>query len=238
MQPDKPVIKKFYKEASCEETALGYQILLDGRAAKTALKSPLIGQNETMAKEMVLEWQSQEEVIKPTSMPVTQRQMVLLDRNIEDEARWRQVVLDYLQTDLLCYRAEQPIELVKRQADAWDEALSWFEGVYGHHLNVTSGIMNVAQDPSMTKTMEAALQKMSLQDVFALCSFTQLTGSAVLALAIVQDAISPEKAFSMSRLDETFQAEKWGEDEEAQAREAMLKQSFENDLKWFALTRG
>ncbi len=236
---DRPeqVVKKFYDSVSFDQTPDGYQLLLDQRGAKTPAKKPLIVPTKELIAAVISEWQGQGETLDFATMPMSQRQMVFLDQATSEAARWRSVVVGYIQSDLLCYRAEQPPELVTRQEQQWGPVLAWAQKRLGAEFATTNGIISVPQDPALLAGLEKVLEQKSIAEIFILCSLTQITGSAVLALGVVEGEIAPEQGFTLSRLDETYQAEKWGEDSEAVEREAFLKASFDQDLHWLGLSR-
>jgi chaperone required for assembly of F1-ATPase len=56
---------------------------------------------------------------------------------------------------------------------------------------------------------------------------TTLTGSALLALALHQGAREAEQVWAAAHVDEDFNAEQWGADEEVIARKAARKRDFD-----------
>ena len=180
---DRPeqVVKKFYDSVSFDQTPDGYQLLLDRRGAKTPAKKSLIAPTKKMIAAIISEWQGQSETLDFATMPMSQRQMVFLDQSTSEAARWRSVVVGYIQSDLLCYRAEEPPELVARQERHWTPVLDWAQKRLGAALVVTNGIISVPQSPALSVALEQALLEKPIEDVFVLCSLTQITGSAMLA---------------------------------------------------------
>ncbi len=140
----------------------------------------------------------------------------------------------YLETDLVCHRADTPAALRERQQMVWAPYLSWFENEFGAVLNVAAGIIAVAQPEAAAASVKAALKDQPLEIVQALKTATSIAGSAVLSLALWRGAFPAEQIFEASRVDERFQEEQWGEDAEAKARENMMRDEF---MKAAALLR-
>ncbi|MHA7871102.1 MAG: ATP12 family protein, partial [Hyphococcus sp.] len=135
-------------------------------------------------------------------------------------------ILNYLSTDLLCYRAQRPDALVKRQCKIWDPYLHWFKSEFGVGLVSTTGIQAVQQPAEAVKAVETVLADCSPERLFALARMTKLTGSAVLALAGWKSFEDSVTIFAASRVDEYFQEEKWGVDQEAKVRENDIRNEF------------
>lgn len=228
-------IKKFYRQASVERTTDGYEIFLDGRAAKTPGRANLALPTEALAKAVAEEWNTPSDELEPAAMLLTQLSMSVIDLAGRDRQQWANEVLNYLRSDLLCYRADEPAELVERQASAWDPLLNWARESLGAPLRVTTGIIAVEQ-PSETIDLTARrLDTMNDWMLAGLAGATQVSGSAVIAMALAADAFPADDLFRAARLDEHFQAERWGTDAEAAAREARLKAAFMAVGRWLRL---
>ena len=68
------------------------------------------------------------------------------------------------------------------------------------------------------------------RDAFGLAALSVLvttTGSLVLALLLADHGWTPDAVWSAATLDERWQAEQWGTDEEAEVRLAGLRRSFD-----------
>ena len=238
-QAETPLPKRFYEEARAERAsdaeAAGYHITLDGRAAKTPARHPLATPHAPLADAMAAEWNAQGEKIDPATMPLTQRRMVVIDRAGADRAAWENIPRQYLQSDLLCYRAEEPEELVQRQQSVWNPYLAWARDELSLSLAVTGGIIAVSQPAEALTRFDEMLGGLDDDTVSGLAAATEMTGSTVLALALLNGHTTPGDIFAASRLDETFQAEKWGTDEEAKAREDALRRNFLDVARYLQL---
>lgn len=227
--------KRFWKEAGVEQDGAGFTVKLDGRAVKTPAKAPLILPTRAMAEAVAEEWDAQAEKIDPNTMPVTRSANAAIDKVATQHAEVAALLAEYGGTDLLCYRAEAPQELIARQAAAWDPLLDWAEHALGARLQPASGVMFVPQDAGALARLAA---QVSALDPFRLAAFHDLvgmSGSLILGFATAHDHLTAEEAWALSRLDETWQEEQWGADDEATAMAEIKKQAFIHAKRFFAL---
>jgi chaperone required for assembly of F1-ATPase len=211
-------MKRFYKDVSVAEEGGAFRVLLDGRTLKTQAKATLELPTRALAEAVAQEWRDVGENIDPTIMPLTRLSFAAIDGVKADRAKVADHALSFGRTDLLSYRAETPQELIARQAAAWDPLLAWTAERHGAKLNVTSGITHIAQPSEAIAALQKAIEA---QDDFALAALhtaTTITGSLVVALALADRRLTAEQAFAAATIDETFQAEKWGMDHEAEQR--------------------
>lgn len=224
--------KRFWKAATVAEADGGFTILLDARPVRTPAKAPLTLPTRAMADAVAAEWDAQEKEVDPRTMPVTRGANAAIDKVATQRAEVVALLAEYGDSDLLCYRAVGPAELIAQQAAGWDPMLDWAAEVLGARLFVGEGVMHVAQRPEALERLQAELDQL---DEFALAAAHDLisvSGSLILALAVMKDKITPDDAWSLSRIDEAWQIAQWGEDEEAAAMEAAKKQGF-LDAAWF-----
>lgn len=216
-------LKRFYKQASVAEAEGGFAIHLDGRPVKTPAGRRLAVPFRALAEAMVAEWQEQGEEIRPRTMPMTQLASTTLDRVGPERATILDQLARFADTDLLCYRADYPPDLVRRQTGQWQPLLDWAAEIVGARLAVTSGVVAVAQP---AEALAALVARLDSYDDWRLCTAQAAcaaAGSLVLALAMVEGRISGQQTYELSQLDETFQIEQWGEDYEAADRRAALQ---------------
>ncbi|MBS0275447.1 MAG: ATPase [Proteobacteria bacterium] len=211
-------MKRFYKDVAVVEEGGAFRVLLDGRTLKTQAKATLDLPTSALAEAVAQEWRDVGEDIDPTVMPLTRLSFAAIDGVKADRARVADLVLSFGGTDLLSYRADMPKELAERQAAAWDALLVWAAEQYGAKLRVTSGITHVDQPAAALAALRAAIDAQSDFALAALHTATTITGSLVLALALIDRRLTAEQAFAAATLDEAFQAEKWGMDHEAEQR--------------------
>ncbi len=220
------VAKRFWKSAIAEEVDGRFQVLLDGRVVKTPAKQVLSLPTEALSQAIAIEWDAQEDVIDPQSMPLTRLANSALDKVTPQHRAVADLIAEYGGSDLLCYRAERPTDLVERQANQWDPVLAWAAKEHGITLRLQSGVMPIEQ-PAVS--LRQILDLTHALDPFALTAFHELvslSGSWVLGLAALQDYAPADELWSVACLDELFQMEQWGEDEEASVARAAKNDAF------------
>jgi len=201
-----------------EAPAEGYRVLLDGKALRTPAKGHLVVPTHALAAAIAAEWQAQGEQIDPASMPLTRLTNSAIDGVAGRQGDVRGDIVKYLGSDLVCYRAADPGELVRRQAEAWDPLIDWCQAALASTLTVTSGILPVAQPAAAGVALEHWLQRLDAFALTAVHAMTTLLGSAVLTLAHANGRLTCAEAWAAAHIDEDFQAEKWGVDSLAKAR--------------------
>ena len=231
-------MKRFYKEAvSVPADGGGYAIVLDGRPVRTPARAPLVLPNARLAEAVVREWAEQGEEIDPAAMPMTGFSNAAIDRIAPDPAAFAEGIALYGESDLLCYRADTPPELADRQAAQWQPLLDWAQARFGIEFLVTCGIAHVAQPAATLARLHAAV---NAHDPFALAGLSTLVslgGSLVIGLAAVERAFPLGALWQAAELDELFQAELWGDDDEALARRALRHEEFVRAATFAELAR-
>lgn len=230
-------MKRFYKEARVVAAESSFIIQLDGKTLQTPAKHELRVPSSALAEAIAAEWQGQGVTVSPITLPLTRLVSTAIDRVA---ARRNEVVAEiakYAGTDLLCYRAEEPPELVERQRRAWQPLLDWAAERYDAALAVTAGITPLPQPPPALAAIERAVAEHDAMLLVALHLATTACGSVILGLALVAGRISPDEAFAAAQLDESFQIEKWGEDAEQTQRRAALKEDLALAARFAALLR-
>ena len=218
-----PRPKRFYETVAVEPEGESWAVRLDGRPVRTPAKTPLTAPTKALAELIAEEWASQGERIDAPTMPTTRIGFVALDRMplaLEDTAA---EIVKYASTDLLCFRAPEPADLVAAQAAAWDPLLKWAETELGAHFAPATGVLPVQQDPMALQAVHARVADLDTWRMTATAHATAVCGSAILGLALLEAEIDGGQAFALSTIDEHFQASQWGEDSEAAERLALLK---------------
>ena len=205
--------KRFWQDVSISKISDGYLVLLDGKPVKTPAKAPLVLPTLKLAEAVTAEWLSQNEEIDPSLMPFTSAANAALDK-IENQLEEVQgLIAAYAETDLLCYRAIAPRELVQRQEEAWDPLLNWSEVSLGAPLNVTNGVIYVDQPKKSVQNLLNHVSRYSSFELAALYDLVGLSGSLIASLAVIQHHESPESVWEICQVDEIWQKEQWGQDE-------------------------
>ncbi len=211
--------KRFYEKAGAGEGDGGFTVLLDGKPVRTPARRALAAPSKKLAQALAAEWEAQVDVIDPALMPLTRLANVIIDAVADAPAPLAEEITKYLGSDLVCYRAGEPEGLVKLQTQHWNPLLTWAREEFDARFMLAEGITYVAQPDSAI----AAAAKAIPQDPWKLgatASITTLTGSALIALALLQGHLSLEAAWDAAHVDEDWQMSQWGRDEIALARRA------------------
>ncbi len=111
----KPLPKRFYSAVDVARGDDGQHIVtLDGKPVRTPARGPLAFASEPLARLVASEWEAQSEVIDPGTMPVTRLVNTALDGVARDPDAVAEDMARYAGSDMLCYRADTPVELVDR----------------------------------------------------------------------------------------------------------------------------
>jgi chaperone required for assembly of F1-ATPase len=228
-------MKRFYKTAEAVPSAGGVAILLDGRPVKTPARHPLLVPTEELAEAIAAEWNDQGEEIDPRAMPLTGLANAAIDRVTPDPAAFARTLAQYGESDLLCYRAEGPQPLVRRQAEQWDRLLDWARRRFDIELHTVCGVMHRPQPAASIERLAAAV---AARDPFRLAGLSPLVtvgGSLVIALAMAEGAIGLEEAWAAATLDEQWQIEQWGKDALAVQALAARRRDFDAAYRFLTL---
>lgn len=227
--------KRFWKQAEVVAVEQGFSVTLDGRDLKTPAKAPFWVPSAALATEVATEWQAQIDKVRPETMPYTRTANSALDKVAPQFGAVADMLAAYGGSDLLCYRAEAPQELVERQAVGWDPLLAWALAEFGAHLTSTVGIMPIDQPVESQLPLRQAVHALDPFQLAAFHDLVAITGSLVLALAVARGKLTADAAFDLSRIDEHWQVELWGVDEEAAESEAFKRVSLSHAARFFAL---
>ena len=223
-------MKRFYKDVTVADDR---SIHLDGKPILTPAMHKLTAPTRRLAEAFAQEWREQGSDIVPATMHLTKLANTAIDRTRRDDVIAE--LTNFARNDLLCYRATEPAELVRRQQTAWDPLLDWTNATYGAPLATTHGVSHVAQDEAAIAALSHAVQAADAWTLVGIHAATTITGSLILALAILENRLSHTEAFAASRIDEAFQSEKWGRDAEAEARARRLAAELEAASRFMAL---
>jgi len=230
-------MKRFYKQVSVAPAEGGFGVLLDGKSVQTPARNTLVLPTERLADAIAAEWRGQGEEVVVTSMPLLRLANTTIDgvsTNREDVIK---AILRFGENDLICYRAHQPPDLAARQRAGWDPLLDWVAQRHGARMRVAQGLNHVDQPSETLAALRAPLEGLDAFTLAGLHVVASVTGSMVLALTVMDDTLSGARAFELSRIDETYQAEKWGQDAEAAKRTAALAHELDKAMELIALSR-
>lgn len=229
--------KRFWTTASPQPEAGGFGVSLDGRPLKTPAGATLVVPTEALAAAIAEEWNAIDGEIRPDRLPLTRAANSAIDRIAPNPGPVIDAIAEYGGTDLLCYRSLEPQALADRQAAAWDPWLAWAARELHAPLIAVTGITHEAQHAASLAKLHAAV---AANDPFALAGLyglVTLSGSLILGLAVRQGALAPETAWETARVDETWQAEQWGSDAEAEAAAAVAREDFLASARLLSLLR-
>ena len=224
--------KRFYKEAAVAPVEGGFALLLDGRRVKTPARTPLVVPSESLARAMAEEWNAQGAEIDPRTMWLTKLANTAIDRVAPRRDAVIDEILAFAGTDLVCYRADHPVELARRHAAHWAPLVDWASETFGAALRVTEGITHVPQDEAALAAIRRALAALDAFTLAALHNAVTLTGSVVIGLALLKGRLDAARAFEAAHVDEAWQAELCGEDEEEAARLASRREELEDTARF------
>jgi chaperone required for assembly of F1-ATPase len=217
LRPQLP--RRFYARAQISEGREGTSILLDGKPVRTPARRTLTAPVRALADTIAAEWEAQREVIDPALMPVTRLANSVIDGVADAPAPVAAQIVEYLCSDLVCYRAQAPQGLRARQTERWEPVIEWARAELDARFILGEGVMHV-QQPHAAITNAAKVIPHDAWRLGALSSITTLTGSALLALALLYGRLSVDEVWTAAHVDEDWQMEQWGRDEVALARRA------------------
>lgn len=227
--------KRFWKEAVVGAVEGGFAVTLDGRPVKTPARTPLVVPTIGLARAIAAEWDAQAGLVRPDTMPFTRMANSALDKVAPQFDAVVDNLTGYGGTDLLCYRATDPQALIDRQEAGWGPLLDWVALTYGAPLRSVPGVMFIDQPAVSLAALHVAVAAQSPFQLAAFHDLVAISGSLVLALAVTRGRLSADEAFGLSRIDEHWQSELWGVDEDAAMLEALKKQAFHHAAGFFAL---
>jgi len=220
-----PRRQRFYARVGVVEAPDGFVITLDDKPVRTPSGRALAAPNREIADGIVAEWDGQQETIDPLTMPLTRLANSVIDAVVDRVEAVIDDVAKYFGSDLLFYRAGHPEALVAREAAHWDPIVFWAADALGAHFILAEGIVHVRQPDSAIAAARAALPT-NAWSIAALHVVTTLTGSALLALALMRGVIDQDQAWAAAHVDEDWNIEQWGRDEEVAARRAARRVDF------------
>ena len=228
-------MKRFWTLAEVVETGDGYGIALDGRRVKTPARVELAVADWALAEAIAGEWNACGAEIDPRAMPLTGLANATIDRVAADPAGFAATLAEYAKGDLLCYRADAPQLLIDRQAAQWDPLLAWARRRYDVDFAITIGIMHVDQPAATVQRLAHAVAVLAPITLAGLSPLVTIGGSLVTALALIEGEVSVAAAWDAVSVDDAWQVEKWGADEEAVAALKWKRLDFEAAARFLSL---
>lgn len=231
-------MKKFYTTAEAGTSPGGWVVRLNGKPLKTPLMKPLVFTSEGLAKAVAREWHDQKDEIVPGTMPLTQLANTLVDKASGDDRDEMDAQLqDYARSDLVCYFATHPQDLVARQETQWRPILEWLGDKKGIRLKTVSGIQYHQQDEQVMQVFDSLIAGLNALDFTCVQAVTATVGSVVIAVAFLNGFLDAEGAYQAACVDEIYQLEKWGEDEPARKRLDRIKEELAAVAGFYRLSK-
>lgn len=231
--------KRFYEDAAATTLDDGaFSVALDGRPIRTPGGAVLSVPVESLAAAVAAEWAAQEDEVRPLTMPLMRLAATAVDRIGRERDAVVAQLATYGESDLLCYRADGPAALVDKQEEAWQPLLDWLAAVHGASLLVTHGVTHIAQPAEALAALRDAVSSLDDHRIAAVSQLITACGSLVLALAVTARRIDAGEAVAASQLDELWQAEEWGHEEEATKRRRALAEEIESAARFLDLLEG
>ncbi|MFH5772808.1 ATP12 family chaperone protein [Paracoccus sp. NGMCC 1.201697] len=229
--------RRFWTSSQLREAADGFEITLDGRPVRTPGKLALILPTAALAQAIAAEWDAQDEIIDPNTMPLTRAANSAVERVTPQFEAVANMLAEYGGTDLLSYRAEAPEALIRAQAEGWDPLIDWAATELRAPLRITHGVLPVPQDDASLLKLRAEVMALDAYGLTALHDLVTLPGSLILGLAVLRRRLDAESSHALARIDEEYQAENWGRDEEADEAAAARLAQMKNAERFWLLSR-
>lgn len=225
-------MKRFWTDVRVDADRV---IRLDDRPVRTPGRTPLALPGDALATAVAEEWRGVAETIDPRTMPLTGLANAAIDRIAPARADFAAGLAAYADSDLLCYRADAPHELVARQAAAWDPLLDWARERYDVHFEIVTGIIHRDQPPATRARLREAVASRDAFHLAGLSPVVTLTGTLVGALALAEAAVDADTLWRAANVDEDWQAEHWGEDALAAEARAARRRDYDAGVRWLTL---
>lgn len=228
-------MKRFWNDVATVPVDDGHDIHLDGRPVRTPGRAALTLPTRALADAVAEEWRGVGDTLDPRAMPLTGLANAAIDRVAADHATFAAGLAKYAESDLLCYRADHPLELKLRQEASWDPLLDWAADRYGARLYPTTGIIHLPQPTASLGALVRAVEARSPFELAALSPLVTITGSLVAALALLDGVVNSDDLWSAVNLDEDWQVEHWGEDELARQARANHRADYDAAVRFLSL---
>ena len=228
--------KRFWKAVTVTECEGGFTVHLDARQARTPGKQPLTLPSRAMAEAVAAEWDAQHGPVRPETMPFTRAANSAIDKVTPQFEVIAADLASYGGTDLLCYRATGPEGLIARQNQGWNPLLEWSATSLGAPLRAVPGVIYAAQPQASLTRLQAMVMAMTPCQITGFHDLVQLSGSLILALAVTRARLTPDEAWHLSRIDEIWQIEAWGADEDAAALAEHKRTAFHQAAAFWSMS--
>lgn len=229
--------KRFYDRAEVVAQTGNFTVALDGRAIKTPAAADLVLPTERLAEAVAGEWNGQREILDAATLPMFRCAAAVIDRVAPKRAELIHVTLKFGETDLLCYRAEAPDDLVQRQSASWQPWLDWAAETLGAEMTVTTGIVPVNQPAAAITALANAAEDLNDYQLMGVSAAAAAARSLILGLALGQEALPASDAAALALVDDHYQVERWGDDADAEVIRRRVEDEIAEAARFMALCR-
>lgn len=219
-------MKRFWKEAAATPEAGAWGIALDGKPLRTPARRPLVVPTRALGEAIAQEWNASGETVDPAAMPLTGIANAAIDHIEADPVQFARDLAQYGESDLTCYRAQEPQPLVERQEGSWDTVLAWARRRFGVDFRTTCGVVHVRQPDATLQRLAHAVAALDPFRMAALSPLVTIGGSLVVALAVLEGAMGADAGWDAVSIDDRWQLEQWGADPEAEAALTARRRDF------------
>jgi chaperone required for assembly of F1-ATPase len=217
-------MKRFWDNVTVTQEGEEHRILLDGKPMHLPGGGVLRVGPAALAVAIADEWRvaggSKGGDMSFADTPLTRLAGTARERIAPDPAPTADAIARYGETDLLCYRAETPPVLADRQTRLWQPWIDWAGATLGAPLRVTTGVVPIRQHRDSIGALRRVVRGYDPWRLAGLGLAVPALGSLVLGIALAEGRLDAAEAHVLGALDELFQVEQWGEDDEAAKRRA------------------
>ncbi|KAJ1945273.1 chaperone, partial [Linderina pennispora] len=163
------------------------------------------------------EWESQREFLGAHALPLTSLVCRSIDGLGDANVRGEVILklLKYLHTDSACLHEEFPQALVELQEKHYRPVIDWAAKHYGIGINVTANLFTLRQEKHAEEVLQKVVAGFSPLKLAAFEKAVMTAKSFLIALALVEQRISPEQAAMAAQVEASAQTQLWGELENA-----------------------
>jgi len=228
-------MKRFYKNVSVGKDKQNYVILLDGKQIKTPAGSILRLSSESTADLIVNEWDNigENENINPQTMDYTNLASTAIDKTIPNRNEIVENICSYAMNDLICYRNNEITILQQMQSDSWDSKLEWARNELNMPLITTDSIIPINQDVQVYKSANKICDKCCEYQLTAFADLVGNLGSFVLSWGILSKKLDFNSAWEKSHIDESYQNQAWGIDDERLESQEIIKKTLYKTVRFY-----
>ena len=140
-------MKKFQEHVATREEADGFSIC-STEALQKHLLHALSLPNMALAEAVADEWRTDVDEIDPSGMILTRLANSAVDSVSVHHGAVIDEIASFGETDLLCYRAAEPVELREQQEQRWAPLLAWLFQSKGVALRATDNVLPLSQEQS------------------------------------------------------------------------------------------